>query len=165
MQNRAQTKKKKEKGPHTSEGEIPELLGALFRELHSLFTFIQQVAHATMFVRVEGDLLQRAARDVPSTSTHREGCLCVSVCACVLTSSLNWLLSHMDLKLRLFSKSVIFIFNCMCVCKGGGEKPQHSIHDYCMSSFTFCQFGTFCVSGHDKNSLLILIYDKWCGCV
>lgn len=29
------------------------------------------------------------------------------------TSSLNWLLSHMDLKLLLFSKSVIFIFNCL----------------------------------------------------
>lgn len=32
-----------------------------------------------------------------------------------VTSSLNWLLSHMDLKLLLFSKSVIFIFNCGCM--------------------------------------------------
>ena len=37
-------------------------------------------------------------------------CLHVHETMC-FTSSLNWLLSHMDLKLLLFSKSVIFIFN------------------------------------------------------
>ena len=65
-----------------------------------------------MLVRVQGDLLrqeQQLCSLHPWASTGVQQ-LCGAHGANP-TSSLNWLLSHMDLKLLLFSKSVIFIFN------------------------------------------------------
>lgn len=106
-------------------GRIPELLRAFFRQFHCLFTFLQKVPYTAVLVRVEGDLLQHVHTVHVVVRIHtgtfniimrnlylkldcarrKRECWC-------FTSSLNWLLSHMDLKLLLFSKSVIFIFNC-----------------------------------------------------
>lgn len=62
--------------------------------------------------------------------------------SCVkLTSSLNWLLSHMDLKLLLFSKSVIFIFNC----KGKSrEELDETSATECVKQTLFTMNGSFC---------------------
>lgn len=53
----------------------------------------------------------------------QEGTWVLEVC---VTSSLNWLLSHMDLKLLLFSKSVIFIFNCRCM-----KRERQTVRNKC----------------------------------
>lgn len=133
---------------------IPEFLRAFFRQLYCLFTFFQQVSHTAVFVRIEGDFLQHRHKRHRHTSLldyqpirtfHPRVYATIYKLgwdSCVkLTSSLNWLLSHMDLKLLLFSKSVIFIFNC----KGKRqEELDETSATECVKQTLFTMNGSFC---------------------
>lgn len=110
---------------------VPELLRGFVGQLHRFFTFVQQVSHAAVLVGVQSDFLQRQQKKKVTCMSFLYFIRAV-VMWCHHTSSLNWLLSHMDLKLLLFSKSVIFIFNW-----GGGREKVNCVKD--AESIQVCQ--------------------------